>query len=113
MLGLRLRRSQEQDILPPAVRSRGERAAVALRRRSGVILRSLHHRVYSEVFTYYIPKSNASLTLQQIEYVNDELKQSFINFVPVQTAYMMEEGRTVYQFSIYMLITAFRCGNVL
>ena len=51
-----------------------------------------------------IPKSNASLTLQQIEHVNDVLKQTFSNFVPVPTAYMMEEGRTVYQFSIDILI---------
>ena len=51
-----------------------------------------------------IPKSNASLTLQQIEHVNDVLKQTFSNFVPVPTAYTMEEGRAVYQFSIDMLI---------
>ena len=34
----------------------------------------------------------------------DVLKQTFSNVVPVPTAYTMEEGRAVYQFSIDMLI---------
>ena len=42
--------------------------------------------------------------MQQIEHVNDVLKQTFSNFIPVQTAYTMEEGRTVYRFLIDMLI---------